>query len=99
VVLSPAWATTPRPPGFAPNPCSGWIPGGPEPALSGRDGARSGQGVQAPPPTDAPPTRARQGQRVRTTIRRGQARYGTGLIGLKNLRPWSEKPEAVVSIS
>jgi hypothetical protein len=70
--------------------CLGWNSGGAEPALSGRDGARSGHGVQSPPPTDVPPTRARQGQRVRTTIRRGKARYGTGLIGLKNLRAWSQ---------
>jgi hypothetical protein len=28
-----------------------------------------------------------------------EAGYGTGLIGLENLRPWSQKPEAVVSIS
>jgi hypothetical protein len=26
-----------------------------------------------------------------------EARYGTGLIGLKNLRAWAQKPEAVVS--
>ena len=28
--------------------------------------------------------------------RDGKVGYGTGLIGLKNLRPWSQKPEAVV---
>jgi hypothetical protein len=44
----------------------GPLSGGAEPALSGRDGARSGQGVQSPPPTDVPPTTARQRQRVRT---------------------------------
>ena len=67
---------------------------GPEPALSGRDGARSGQGVQSPPPTDVPPTSARQGQRVRTD---GKAGYGTGLIGLKNLRAWSQLLEGRIS--
>ena len=73
------------------------ISGAAEPALSGRAGARSGQSVGTPPPTDAPPTRARRGQRVRTTIRRGKARYGTGLIGPKNLRAWSQKPEGSAS--
>jgi hypothetical protein len=28
-----------------------------------------------------------------------EARYGTRLIGLKNLRAWAQKPEAVVSTS
>ena len=66
------------------------ILGGAEPALSGRDGARSGQGVRGPPPTDAPPTRARERRRVRTPTRGRESGYGTGLIGPK-------KPEAVVS--
>ena len=39
------------------------ISGGAEPALLGRDGAWSGQGVRSPSATDAPPTGARQRQR------------------------------------
>jgi len=77
--------------------CSGWNSGIVEPALSERDGARTGQGIRGSPPTDSPPTRGRQGPRVRTTIGEGKTRYGTGLIGLKNLRAWSQLLEGRIS--
>ena len=68
------------------------ISGAAEPALSGRAGARSGQSVGTPPPTDAPPTRARQGQRVKTTTRGRESG-----VGDRTDRP--QKPEGLVSTS
>ena len=66
------------------------ISGGAEPVLSGRDGARSGLDVHSPPPTDVPPTRARQGQRVKTTTRGRESG-----VGDRTDRP--QKPEGSAS--
>ena len=65
-------------------------------AVGRREGARSGQGVRSPPPTDVPPTRARQRQRVRMPTRGRESRVRDRLIGLKNLRGRLQKPGAVV---
>jgi hypothetical protein len=63
------------------------ISGGPETALTGRDRARSGQGVQSPPPPAAPPTRRGQGRRVRPPSGEGKpSRPGNRRISLKNLK-------------
>jgi hypothetical protein len=96
--LSPTWGPTPPAAGVRPpNPC--WV------GNFGQRGAgsfRTGWGsVRLRPPKPAPdrppPTRARQGQRVRTTI--GEGKPGTGPDrsasknrgrGLKNLRGWSQ---------
>jgi hypothetical protein len=91
VRLSPTWGTTPQPLGFAPEPMLGldFLPAQSRLVQDGM-GPRSGQGVRSPPPLDAPPTRARQGQRVKTTTRGRESR-------VRDRTDRSQKPEAVVS--
>jgi hypothetical protein len=46
--------------------------------ISRRHRARSGHGVQRPPPTDSPPKSARQGQRLRPPSGDGNVVRGPG---------------------